>query len=41
MMINNLIELGRKYFIKMESYRLRAYSYFQLHKDEIRQKQRN
>ena len=36
-----LIELGKQYLIQKEMYRMRAYNYFQLHKHEIREKQRN
>ena len=36
-----LIEFGTTYLIQKDICRLRAYSYFQSHKDEIRQEQRN
>ena len=36
-----LIELGQTYSIQQETYRLRAQNYSQLHKHEVRQKQRN
>ena len=35
-----LVEFGKTYLIQKGIYRLRAYNYFQSHKDEIRQKQR-
>ena len=35
-----LIELGQKYLIQKEMYRMKAFNYSQSHKEEIREKQR-